>query len=47
MNTRMLTAAAVERIRAPASGQTDHFDHGYPGLALRVSYGGSKSWVFF
>src|SRR6516165_7647554 len=47
MNTRTLTAAAVERIRAPTSGQTDHFDQGYPGLALRVSYGGSKSWVYF
>ena len=47
MNTRTLTAAAVERIRAPASGQIDHFDQGYPGLALRVSYGGAKAWVYF
>jgi integrase len=47
MNTRTLTAAAVERIRAPTSGQIDHFDQGYPGLALRVSYGGSKTWVYF
>jgi len=47
MNTRTLTAAAVERIRAPSSGQIDHFDQGYPGLALRVSYGGSKTWVYF
>ena len=47
MTNRTLTAAAVERIRAPSSGQTDHFDQGYPGLALRVSYGGSKSWVYF
>ena len=47
MNTRTLTAAAVERIRAPTSGQIDHFDTGYPGLALRVSYGGAKSWVYF
>src|SRR5215472_3481447 len=47
MNTRTLTAAAVERIRAPANGQIDHFDQGYPGLALRVSYGGAKSWVYF
>jgi len=45
--TRPLTAAAVERIRAPATGQTDHFDQGYPGLALRVSYGGAKAWVYF
>jgi integrase len=44
---RTLTATSVERIRAPSSGQTDHFDQGYPGLALRVSYGGSKTWVYF
>jgi integrase len=44
---RTRTAAAVERIRAPASGQADHFDQGYPGLALRVSYGGTKAWVYF
>ena len=47
MSTRTFTAAAVERMRAPASGQIDHFDHGYPGLALRVSYGGAKAWVDF
>jgi integrase len=47
VTNRTLTATAVERIRAPASGQTDHFDQGYPGLALRISYGGSKSWVYF
>jgi integrase len=45
--TRSLTTVAVERIGAPASGQTDHFDQGYPGLALRVSYGGAKTWVYF
>jgi integrase len=37
----------VERIRAPSSGQIDHFDQGYPGLALRISYGGAKTWVYF
>src|SRR5215472_1296532 len=47
MTNRTLTAIAVERIRVPATGQTDHFDQGYPGLALRVSYGGAKSWVYF
>jgi len=47
MPARTLTATAVERIRAPAIGQTDHFDGGYPGLALRVSYGGAKTWVYF
>jgi hypothetical protein len=47
MPTRSLTAAAVERIKPPAQGQTDFFDKGFPGLALRVSYGGSKTWVYF
>jgi integrase len=44
---RALTAAAVDRIKPPSKGQVDHFDRGFPGLALRVSYGGGKSWVFF
>jgi len=47
VTSRTLTATAVERLRAPARGQTDHFDQGYPGLALRVSYGGAKTWVYF
>jgi integrase len=42
-----LTAASVERIKPPAKGQKDIFDRGYPGLALRVSYGGRKSFVYF
>jgi integrase len=44
---RSLTDAAVKRLRAPAEGQQDIFDQGYPGLALRVSYGGRKAWTFF
>jgi integrase len=47
MPTRALTVAAVARIKPPANGQADHFDKGFPGLALRVSYGGSKTWVYF
>jgi integrase len=47
MPTKSLTVAAVARIKAPRDGQTDHFDKGYPGLALRVSYGGSRAWVYF
>jgi integrase len=47
MPKRTLTAAAVERLKPPKSGQVDYFDSGHPGLALRVSYGGVKSWVFF
>jgi integrase len=47
MTRRHLTAAAVGRIKPPVAGQVDHFDAGYPGLALRISYGGSRSWVYF
>ena len=47
MPKKALTAASVERIKPPAKGQVDFFDQGYPGLALRVSYGGRKAWVFF
>ncbi len=47
MTRRALTAATVERLKPPAKGQIEHFDKGFPGLALRVSYGGGKSWVFF
>jgi integrase len=47
MPTKSLTVAAVARTKAPKAGQTDYFDQGYPGLALRVSYGGAKAWVYF
>ncbi len=42
-----LTNAVVQRKKPPASGQVEYFDKGYPGLALRISYGGSKTFVFF
>jgi integrase len=44
---RRLTALSVERIKPPANGRLDVFDIGYPGLALRASYGGSKTWCAF
>ena len=47
MGSRSLTAAVVERIRPPKAGQVDYFDKGFPGLALRVSYGSAKAWVYF
>jgi integrase len=47
MPTRSLTKAAVVRIKPPKQGQADHFDQGFPGLALRISYGGQKAWTFF
>ena len=47
MPKRALTAIGVERIKPPAKGQVEIFDRGYPGFALRVSYGGSKVWSMF
>ena len=47
MAKRTLTDAAIKRLKPPAKGQVDVFDRGYPGLALRVSYGGNRSWVVF
>jgi integrase len=44
---RSLTDAAVKRLKPPAKGQIDLFDQGYPGLALRISYGGGKTFVYF
>ena len=39
-----LTAAAVVRMRAPATGRVDCFDTVLPGFMLRVTDKGSKSW---
>jgi integrase len=39
-----LTAAAVEKIKPPPSGQIEYFDRLLPSFGLRVSYKGSKSW---
>ena len=47
MPKRALTDAAVKRLKPPVSGQIDCFDQGYPGLAIRLSYGGRKSFVYF
>jgi hypothetical protein len=47
MPSRSLTVAGVARIKPPKTGQVDYFDAGFNGLALRVSYGGAKRWVYF
>jgi integrase len=44
---RHLTELSVQRFRIPKSGQTEIFDLGYPGLALRIGNGGAKSFVVF
>jgi integrase len=47
MPRKALTTISVERMRPPARGQVEVFDRGYPGLVLRVSYGGGKAWGVF
>ena len=47
MPKKRLTAPMIEKMVAPASGQVDVFDAGYPGLAVRVGKGGAKTFVFF
>src|SRR6476619_1125125 len=42
-----LSALSVERIKPPKQGVLEVFDLGYPGLALRVGYGGAKSFILF
>jgi integrase len=42
---KTLTAAGIEKLKPPARGQRDHFDKGFPGLGLRCSYAGSKSFI--
>ena len=39
-----LTARTVKAIRSPASGRIEYWDQGLPGLWLRVSDRGRKSW---
>jgi integrase len=41
-----ITEPAARKFTVPASGQVDHFDKQYPGLALRVSCGGRRSWTY-
>jgi integrase len=47
MPKRKLTTASVGRVKPPKQGQVEYFDEGHPGLALRVSYAGAKSWTCF
>src|SRR5215472_12527883 len=42
-----LTELAVQRIKTPKEGTVEYFDLGYPGLSLRVGYGGAKSFQQF
>lgn len=42
-----LTDAALQRLKKPPEGQVEYFDRGYPGLALRISYGGSRTFGYY
>jgi len=44
---KKLTDLFVERVKPPASGRAEYFDASFPGLALRVTDKGGKSWSVF
>jgi hypothetical protein len=45
--TQKLTDLFVERVKPPARGRIEYFDASFPGLALRVTENGGKSWSAF
>ena len=45
MPSLKLTAAAVEKLKAPAVGQVDYWDTHIKLFGVRVSYKGTKTWV--
>jgi integrase len=47
MGKKKLTDLFVERAKPPARGRVEYFDASFPGLALRVTANGSKSWSIF
>jgi len=47
MPTKKLTDLFVERVKLPARGRVEYFDASFPGLALRVTDNGGKSWCAF
>ena len=42
-----LTNAACEKLKPPSKGQVEYFDAAYPGLALRITTKGVRSWTYF
>jgi integrase len=47
MPRQKITDLFVERVKPPASGRIEYFDASFPGLALRVTANGAKSWSAF
>ena len=44
MPTKTLTAASVERLKNPTTGQIEYYDRRLPSFGVRLSYHGAKSW---
>ena len=44
MPTRKITDLFVEKVKPPTRGRVEYFDASFPGLALRVTAHGAKSW---
>jgi hypothetical protein len=40
-----LTDAAVSRLKPPTNGQKDHWDALTPGFGVRISHGGTRTWL--
>ncbi len=47
MPRKKLTDLFVERLKPPAAGRVEFFDTTFPGLALRITDTGHKSWSVF
>jgi integrase len=47
MPKKKLTDLFVERVKPPQQGRVEYFDASFPGLALRVTDNGGKSWCAF
>jgi integrase len=47
MPKRKLTDLFVERAKSPAHGRIEYFDASWPGLALRITENGAKTWCAF
>ena len=47
MPTRKITDLFVMRVKPPTTGRDAYFDASFPGLALRITCKGGKSWALF
>jgi integrase len=45
MARKTLTAAAVKKFRPPKTGRVEHWDAIVPGLGLRITENGGRSWI--